>query len=54
MEGQDVVEKIARVPRDSNDKPRTPVAMRLVPIRRVGPAPAAPARKTGLVKKSKS
>ncbi len=44
VEGQDVVEKIARVPRDSDDKPNTPVVMKTVLIRRVGPAPAAPVR----------
>ena len=41
VEGQDVVEKIARVPRDSNDKPNTPVVIRSVLIRRVGPPPAS-------------
>ena len=54
VEGQDVVEKIARVPRDGNDKPRTPVVIRSVSIRRVGPPPAtAPTRKKGLVKNPK-
>ena len=41
VEGQDVVEKIARVPRSSeNDQPKTPVRMLRVTVRREGPAPA--------------
>ncbi len=45
IEGQDVVEKIARVPRDDNDKPRTAVVMRSVRIERFPKAaPAAPAK----------
>jgi peptidyl-prolyl cis-trans isomerase A (cyclophilin A) len=40
VDGQDVVEKIARVPRDSRDKPATPVRMIRVAINRVGPGPA--------------
>jgi cyclophilin family peptidyl-prolyl cis-trans isomerase len=40
VEGQDVVEKIARVPRDARDKPNTPVRMIRVAINRVGPGPA--------------
>jgi peptidyl-prolyl cis-trans isomerase A (cyclophilin A) len=43
VEGQDIVGKIAAVPRDSNDKPRTPVRLVSVTIKRYGPAPAAPA-----------
>jgi peptidyl-prolyl cis-trans isomerase A (cyclophilin A) len=39
VEGQDLVGKIARVPRDSNDKPRTPVRLISVTIKRVGPPP---------------
>jgi cyclophilin family peptidyl-prolyl cis-trans isomerase len=39
IEGQDVVSKIARVPRDSNDKPRTPVIIQKVVIQREGPPP---------------
>ncbi len=54
VEGQDIVQQIARVPRDGGDKPRTPVVMKSVLIRRVGPPPATPARKTGMVKKAKS
>jgi cyclophilin family peptidyl-prolyl cis-trans isomerase len=38
--GQDVVEKIARVPRGANDKPSTPVRIVRVSINRVGPGPA--------------
>jgi peptidyl-prolyl cis-trans isomerase A (cyclophilin A) len=46
--GQDIVTKITQVPRDSNDKPNTPVVMTSVVIRRVGPAPATatPVHKT--------
>jgi cyclophilin family peptidyl-prolyl cis-trans isomerase len=40
VEGQDVVDKIARVPRGANDKPTTPVRMVRVSINRVGPGPA--------------
>ncbi|SRR5579883_3189324 len=43
IEGQEVVGKIARVPRDANDKPRTPVKLVSVTIKRVGPEPARPA-----------
>ncbi|MEO8596369.1 MAG: peptidylprolyl isomerase [Candidatus Solibacter sp.] len=44
VDGQDVVGKIARVPKDpSNDKPRTPVKILTATIKRYGPAPAAPA-----------
>jgi peptidyl-prolyl cis-trans isomerase A (cyclophilin A) len=46
VEGQDLVGKIARVPRDGEDKPRTPVRLISVTIKREGPepepAPAAP------------
>jgi peptidyl-prolyl cis-trans isomerase A (cyclophilin A) len=46
IEGQDLVEKIARVERDDSDKPRVPVIMKTVTIDRfpkVAPAkPAAP------------
>jgi cyclophilin family peptidyl-prolyl cis-trans isomerase len=43
VEGQDVVAKIARVPKDGSDKPRTPVKLIGASIKRYGPAPAAPA-----------
>jgi len=43
VEGQDLVGKIAAVPRDRNDKPKTPVKLVSVTIKRYGPAPAAPA-----------
>lgn len=43
VEGQDLVPKIANVPRDQNDKPRTAVKITRVVIERVGPAPAAAA-----------
>ena len=36
----DVVKAIARVPRDPNDKPNTPVHIKHVIVERVGPAPA--------------
>jgi len=51
VEGQDLVTKIANVPRDSNDKPRTPVRIVSIRITREGPPPtpapkpAAPATK---------
>jgi len=52
IDGQDIVGKIARVPRDGNDKPRTPVKLVSVTIKRVGPEPARPAaaKKTGTKK----
>ena len=43
VDGQDVVHKIASVPKDGNDKPRTPVKLISATIKRYGPAPAAPA-----------
>jgi len=48
VEGQDIVGKIARVPRDASDKPRTAVKLISVTIKREGPPPAgaaAPAKK---------
>jgi cyclophilin family peptidyl-prolyl cis-trans isomerase len=47
VDGQDVVGKIANVPKDGNDKPRTPVKLIGATIKRYGPppAPAAPAKK---------
>jgi peptidyl-prolyl cis-trans isomerase A (cyclophilin A) len=45
VEGQDVVNKIAHVPTGANDKPRTPVRLISVTIKRVGPPPARPAAK---------
>jgi cyclophilin family peptidyl-prolyl cis-trans isomerase len=41
VEGMDVVKKIASVPRDANDKPRTPVRIITLTIKREGPPPAA-------------
>jgi peptidyl-prolyl cis-trans isomerase A (cyclophilin A) len=54
IDGQDVVHKIAAVPRDSNDKPRTPVKILSVKLERVGPPPVRPAgaKKTGTAKKA--
>lgn len=40
VEGQEVVEKIARVPRGERDKPTTPVRILRVSIKREGAAPA--------------
>ena len=40
VEGQDVVDKIAVVPTDANNKPRTPVRLISVTIKREGPPPA--------------
>jgi len=54
VQGQDIVGKIARVPRDGNDKPRTPVKLVSVAIKRVGPAPAGPARKAPTAAKKSS
>ena len=45
VDGQDLVGKIARVPRDGNDKPRAPVRLISVTIKREGPEPAAAAPK---------
>jgi peptidyl-prolyl cis-trans isomerase A (cyclophilin A) len=46
VDGQDLVTKIANVPKDGNDKPKTPVKIVSVKITREGPAPApAPAVK---------
>ncbi|HSB16818.1 MAG TPA: peptidylprolyl isomerase [Bryobacteraceae bacterium] len=42
IQGQDVVTKIANVPRGANDKPRTPVRITSVVIERVGAAPVPP------------
>jgi cyclophilin family peptidyl-prolyl cis-trans isomerase len=41
VDGQDVVGKIANVPKDANDKPRTPVKLISATIKRYGPPPAA-------------
>jgi len=35
VEGQDVADKISNVPRDSNDRPRTPVTLQKVRIERI-------------------
>lgn len=40
VEGQALVEKIARLPRGGNDKPETPVVMTRVTVQRIGPGPA--------------
>jgi cyclophilin family peptidyl-prolyl cis-trans isomerase len=41
VEGQDVVGRIARVPKDSNDKPLLPVKLIDATVKRYGPTPAA-------------
>ncbi|HVP45852.1 MAG TPA: peptidylprolyl isomerase [Bryobacteraceae bacterium] len=49
VEGQDVVTKIANVPRGADDKPKTPVKILSIKLERVGPPPAPAA---GTAKKS--
>jgi peptidyl-prolyl cis-trans isomerase A (cyclophilin A) len=51
VEGQEVVAKIAHVPRNGQDKPNTPVKLVTVVIKREGPPPA-PATPAAPVKKS--
>lgn len=52
-EGQEVVHKIATVPRDANDKPKTAIKILSIKLERVGPPPAAPAAaKKGATKKA--
>ena len=41
VEGQEVVQKIAGVPRDANNRPRTPVTITRMVFQREGPPPAA-------------
>jgi peptidyl-prolyl cis-trans isomerase A (cyclophilin A) len=41
LEGQSVADKISQVPRDSQDKPLTPVTITRIAIERVGPAATA-------------
>src|SRR5580658_533005 len=43
VEGQDVVTKIVSVPTGAQDRPKTPVKIVSIVIKREGPAPAAPA-----------
>jgi len=45
VDGQDLVGKIARVPRDGNDKPKTPVRVISITIKREGPEPASAPKK---------
>ena len=53
IEGQEVVHKIAVVPRDANDKPKTAIKILSIKLERVGPPPAAPAAtKKGVAKKA--
>lgn len=59
LEGQEVVDAIANVPRDEEDKPRTPVKITRIVFQRVGPKPPnapegggpPPAKKAAPVKK---
>jgi peptidyl-prolyl cis-trans isomerase A (cyclophilin A) len=44
IEGQDVVDKIARAPRGANDKPNPPIRIVRVSIKREGAAPATAAK----------
>lgn len=44
VEGQEVVEAMARVPRGDQDRPNTPVVMKTVTIRRFGAPAAAPVK----------
>ena len=54
VEGMDIVTKIANVPKDANDKPKTPVKLVSVKITREGlpPAPAAKKAAAPSVKKA--
>lgn len=52
VDGQDVVHKIAAVPRDGNDKPKTPVKILSIKLERVGPRPTPAATKRGTAKKA--
>jgi peptidyl-prolyl cis-trans isomerase A (cyclophilin A) len=53
IEGQEVADKISQVPRNSEDKPLSPVTIQRIVIARVGPAPAAaPAHRTTTVHKA--
>ncbi len=45
IEGQDVVSKIARVPRNAEDKPRVAVRILKVSVKREGPPPAPAVKK---------
>lgn len=51
VEGQEIVDLIARVPRNEDDRPRTPVVMRRVTIEQF-PRPVAPAKKRPAAKKT--
>src|SRR5215469_5545266 len=52
VQGQEIVGKIARVPRDGEDKPRTPVKLISVTIKRIGPEPAPASKKGAGTKKA--
>ena len=43
VDGQDLVTKIANVPRGANDKPKTPVKIMSIKLEREGPPPTPPA-----------
>jgi cyclophilin family peptidyl-prolyl cis-trans isomerase len=51
IEGQDVVNKIVAVPTGAEDKPKMPVKIVSITIKREGPAPAPPAAKKAAPKK---
>lgn len=51
VEGQDVVHKIAAVPRNKDDKPLKAVRIQSIKLERVGPPPAPAARKRATAKK---
>ena len=54
VQGQEIVGKIARVPRDGEDKPRTPVKLISVTIKRIGPEPAPASKKGAGTKKAET
>jgi cyclophilin family peptidyl-prolyl cis-trans isomerase len=54
VQGQEIVGKIARVPRDGEDKPRTPVKLISVTIKRIGPEPAPGSKKGAGTKKAET
>ena len=45
VDGMNIVQKIASVPRDANDRPRTPVTLQTVQVFRVGPEPQVKGKK---------
>ena len=45
VDGMNIVQKIVGVPRDANDRPRTPVTIQTVQVFRVGPEPQVKGKK---------